>query len=106
MDRVNFSNSTNQESPEQLQSWLAHYARSYRAAIVQKEKCEKLMSRDSSKNWNADKTAKMVRRLNSANKILESAELSLREVTKRLSKLGIEVDIESGIEALKLGKVK
>lgn len=89
------------ESPEELQSWLAHYARSYRAAFLQKQKCEKLMSRDSSKKWDSEKKSKMIRRLSTANDIIKKSESMIEQVVHKLSQLGIDVDIASGIEMLK-----
>ncbi len=83
-----------QDDPEQLKRWLEHFAKQYKTATVDKERCEELMRRPNAKKWDAAKTQKMVRRLMSASKLVEQSENALDQITHRLSQLGIEVSIE------------
>lgn len=83
------------EDIEQLKRWLEHFANVYRAASARKERCEDLMRRKSAKKWDPTKTAKMVRKLMTANKEIEDATNALDQVTHRLSQNGIEVNIVS-----------
>lgn len=83
------------ENVEQLKNWLEHFARIYKSAVFQKERCEELMRRKSAKTWSPEKTTSMVRRLMMANKEIEQSENALDQCKYRLSQLGIEVDIVS-----------
>lgn len=83
------------EDIEQLKRWLEHFANVFRSASQRKERCEDLMRRQGAKKWDAAKTAKMVRKLMTANKEIEDATNALDQVTHRLSQNGIEVDIIS-----------
>lgn len=80
---------------EQLKRWLEHFARQYKVAAADKERCEDMMRRPGAKKWSSEKTQKMVRRLMLANKTVEQAEETLDQITQRLSQLGVEVSIES-----------
>lgn len=83
------------EDVEQLKRWLEHFAKQYQFASFRKERCEELMRRKSAKKWSPEKTARMVRRLMTANKEIEQATNALDQVAHRLSQNGIEVDIKS-----------
>jgi hypothetical protein len=80
---------------EQLKNWLEHFARIYKFATFNKERCEELMRRKSVKRLTPAKTARMVRRLVAANKEIEQASDALDRVSHELSQLGVEVSVES-----------
>lgn len=79
----------------QLQHWLEHFAGKYKIASFRKSRYEDLMRRKSAKKWNPEKTARMVRRLLSANKEVEQSETMLERCRSRLHELGIDVMITS-----------
>lgn len=87
--------SVNRDNPEFLKAWLEEFASQYKVAGSRKARCEKLMRRRSAKKWSPEKTARMVRRLMSANKLVEQSENALDNITHRLSQQGIEVSVES-----------
>jgi hypothetical protein len=83
------------ENPEQLKNWLEHFARQYQCASHRKIRCEELMRRKSAKKWSPSKTSQMVRRLVLANKEIEQSESALDRIANQLSKMGIEVSVQS-----------
>ena len=80
---------------EQLKHWLEDFARKYKFASFRKERTELLMRRRSAKKWTPEKTARMVRRLMTANQEIEQSEGALEQIKHRLEQLGIEVSVES-----------
>lgn len=91
--------SQQEETPEnkieRLKAWMDHFARAYKFASFRKERTEMLMRRKSAKKWDAKKTARMVRRLVTANKEIEQSSDALDRVSHELSQLGVEVTVES-----------
>lgn len=77
---------------------LEHFADKYKAATQRKERCEELMRRKSTKQWEPAKTAKMVRRLMAATNEIKECESALDQVAHRLSQQGVEVEIKSRSE--------
>jgi len=86
------------DNAEHLKAWLEEFARQYKTAAFRKSRCEKLMRRRIAKTWKPEKTAKMVRRLMTANKLVEQSENALDNITQRLSRLGVEVSVGSRSE--------
>src|SRR5262249_37634437 len=99
MQEHQHSEGQQEESPEKkierLKGWLEHFARIYRFAGLRKERTEMLMRRKSAQKWPAQKKARMVRRLMTANKEIEQATDALDRVSHELSQLGVEVSVES-----------
>ncbi len=92
----------NKDNPEHLKAWLEEFVRQYKTASFRKSRCESLMRRKIAKTWSPEKTAKMVRRLVTASKLVEQSENALDNISSRLARQGIEVDVasRSGVTSL------
>ena len=70
----------------ELKLRLAFFKRMHLAANSRKDRLEDLMQRKIAKTWDAAKKAKMVRRLVSANKVLEQSVMAVDIVEQEIEK--------------------
>ena len=83
-----------EENVEQLRQWLESFSREFNVASSRKQRLEDVMSRKGAKRWSHLKSSKMVRRLVTATKIVESSSDALDRIAHRLSQNGVEIEIE------------
>ena len=82
------------DDPELLAKQLHSYQRLQLFATSRKARCEELMRRRSAKKWDAAKKARMVRKLMTANKELETSTGMIEQLMARLTQLWGEANAQ------------
>jgi hypothetical protein len=76
-----------ENDPERLNVLLRNYSIENRNATFRKGRCEMLMRRKHAKKWNAEKTAKMVRRYVAASSVVEKTSSAMAYINDCLNRL-------------------